>query len=259
MSKTSNTSTTTQQQSGPPDFQAKALNDLFSRARDWMNNTQLQYPGFEQVAGFNPNETAGQQALLDFAHGGAQNVANQATNAWQFATGDVLSPTSNPYLAQYGDALAQGINRNFTQNINPALEGQAVASGQTGSSREALAQGVAAAQTNKDVANAQTQLYNNAYNTGLNTFNQGLALSPQIMALGMQPGVIESSVGAQQRGLTQAQLDEQTQGYWFNQLSPLMMLQAYQGLVGGNYGGQGTSSTTPPPTLWQQLGLGNPI
>ena len=249
-SKTSGTTTT--QESGPPDFQVPYLERLFSEATAAYGN-QIQYPGFDQVAGFDPAETAGQESLLGFARGGAQDIFSGAQDAWKFATGDVLSPDSNPWLQQYGDALSSDVERDFTQRILPSLRGDEQAAGQFGGTRGAIAQGIAGGVAGEEMAQRRSELYNQAYNRGLGTFEAGLAFTPQLAQLGLQPGLIEGAVGGQRRELAQSRIDEQTQAFWFNQLEPWLRLSQYASLVGGNFGGQGTSTTDQPTSIFERL------
>lgn len=72
---------------------------------------------------------------------------------------------ANPYV----DAQAAGIqtqaNNNLQQNVLPGINSGAVAAGGYGGSRQGIAQGLAIGQSQQGVANAQANLYSNAYNT----------------------------------------------------------------------------------------------
>lgn len=74
----------------------------------------------------------------------------------------------NPYIQKQADALQAQSNQNLSQNVMPAIGQGAQAAGQYGSSRQGIAQGVAAGNAQAGVASAQAGLYSNAYQSDQN-------------------------------------------------------------------------------------------
>ena len=245
------TSTTTQS-SGPPAVQLPYLQDLFSRAQT-QSQTPLKYLDFDPTADFDPAEVSGQESMLNYARGGARDAVGGAQNAWQFALNDALSPDSNPNLRRYGDVLAEDIGQDYSRNVIPAISGEAVAAGQTGSSRHGIAEGLASQDMLRRSAGARTQLYSTAYGQGLDAQSRALALSPQMVSLGAIPAQFEAAVGAQRRDLAQTKLDEQAEKHWFEQLAPWQLLAMYQSIVGGQYGGEGQITAQQPSSLLERI------
>lgn len=226
-------------------------------------STGLTLPGINvtdpTVLGFNPNEVAGQQAAISAANGQMTQLAQQAgaTNSWLMNPA-LLSPDSNPFLAQQGHAVTQTATDNLLQNILPALRSGSVVSGgfnSGGNTREALAQGAAVGNTNKDISNALASLYGNAYQNGLQTLSTAVGQNPQVMAGLLAPASVVAGVGAQQRDLAQAQSNQnvnnannqaalQAQLQWMQQQLPFMQAQQLYSLIGSMPGGTGVSTVS---------------
>lgn len=248
-------SSTTQQNAGPPEFQEGYLKDIFARAQGLYQGAPLQY-GPSRVAGFNPTELAAQQGALNYAAGGATDIANQAAGGLKFALGDVLNPETNPNLAKYAEGATRPVFQQLRESVLPGIRDAAGEAGAMGSSRQGIAEGLATQGATQQAMDTSSRIYSDAYNRGLQTFETGLQLSPTVQAMGLQPFNIASGVGAQQRALAQAQKDEAANKFQFEQYEPYMRLAQYLGFVGGSYGGQGTSTTEGSPSFWDRIGLG---
>ena len=74
------------------------------------------------------------------------------------------SGVSNPYMQLITNAIQQQANQNLTHNMLPAIGRGSVAVGGYGDSRQGIAEGLAAGQTQQGVSNALAGLYGNAYN-----------------------------------------------------------------------------------------------
>lgn len=221
----------------------------------------LQLPTGSGVAGFAPAELQAQQGALDVASQsqlGAQ-AAGQLSN---ILSPGFLSPDSNPFLAQQGQAVTEGVTENLLRNILPALRSGASVQGgpfSGGSSREGIAQGLAAQGASAEIARALAGLQAQNFQTGLGAQVQGLGLSPQIQAGQLFGSGVQGAVGAQQRGLEQAQLGEQQQRETLQQLLPLLQSQQLFGLLAGTPGAEGVTSVqgaTPEGPGALQAGLG---
>ena len=243
---------TTTQNTGPPEFQLGALTELINRALGDSQQDRSFYGG-QQIADFDPAELQAQQGLLDYAQGGAADIARQGQEGLAFALGDARDPRSNKDLVATGDLITDRFAKRFTEQINPALASEAGQAGQVGSSRQGLAQGVAAGRTATAAADATTQFFSNAYSRGLDTFDRGLAQAGNVQRLGTQPAALQAAVGSQRRAQSQANLDIDQERFYFNQNQDFAQLERLLSLIGGSYGGEGTSQTRRPTTIWNSI------
>lgn len=106
--------------------------------------------------------------------GGGGYGAARPSGAQSANTGYGSSSTSgNPYLQQYGDALTQQSVQQFNQGVLPQIRSGAQAAGQYGSSRQGIAEGVAAGNASTGLGANLANLYSQGYNTNQN-YNLGL-------------------------------------------------------------------------------------
>jgi hypothetical protein len=134
----------------------------------------------------------------------------------------------NPYIQQQADAIQAASNQNLAQNVMPGIRSGALGAGQYGSSRQGIAEGVAAGNAQTGVAGAQAQLYGNAYaqdqnnqlqqqsinnqfslgmgNLGLGFFNAGNNYNLGMGQLGNQATAQNQNFYTQQRGQDLQQL-----------------------------------------------------
>ena len=75
------------------------------------------------------------------------------------------STSGNPYIQQQADSLKAGVNQNLKQQMLPAIRSSALANGSFGSSRQGIAEGVAAGNASTGIAGALANLYSGEYNT----------------------------------------------------------------------------------------------
>lgn len=213
-----------------------------------------------------------------------QNLASNAGMLNQMAYGD----TSNPYTeTQVKSALDQMSNA-FLTNTLPGLRRAAIGQGTYGSSRNALAEGQAGSALESQMANAANQAYMGAYQTGeqnrlqalqqmaqqqgqgasnaynlmnqaagtnlaniaqgLGSYNQSLAMPLDMMNQVMQ-------VGNAQQQQEQAQLQDATNRWNFQQQSGWDTLAKFKNLIDATSQLGGVSATTQQ--MPQQNIIGN--
>lgn len=197
------------------------IKEGFAQAQDLLNRPT-----------FNPLQQQGMDMATQYADS-LGGMTGNAQNAWSFLTSpSLLSPDSNPYLAQMAQAAARPVMQNLTENILPALGSSAEMAGQYGGSRQGIAEGIAMRGANQTIADQTANLYGNAYQQGLNTMMQGLGQAGNVANLGLMPSNIYQQVGTTQ------------------QQQPWQDLQNYMGVVGGNFGStQSTPTASPLPAL----------
>lgn len=199
------------------------------------------------VAGFDPLEVQGQAGAVKAGTAG-QKLATDSAKLQNFLLDpSLLSPDSNPWLAKSGKAVADATTRNLMESILPQIRGGAtVAGGQYsgGSTREALAEGLAVGRTSQTIADRLAEMYSDAYNTGLKTLTTAQTMTPQVQSSLLFGPSVASQVGTQKRTMEQAKLDEAASKFQLSQMLPLMKAQDIMGLFTSMPGGSGVSTVT---------------
>jgi hypothetical protein len=225
--------------------QKKVFDLAFPYVQQYAQNPAQMYQG-QTIADFDPAEIAGQNAALEAASGQGAQLGSAAADAQKFLMNPaLLSPDSNPWLQQQGDAIARTMSDQLTKSILPSLRSGATMTGgmySGGSSREALAQGLAAEGTARQTGDALANLYSNAYSTGLGTMTDALKLNPLTQQGTLFNSSVQAQVGAQRRAQQQAMLDEAAQRFNFQQMLPFYTAQDLLSMISGMPGGQGVSS-----------------
>lgn len=107
----------------------------------------------------------------------------------------------NPYLEETVRNAQDSASQAFNRNVMPSLRGNAIGAGQYGSSRDAIAQGLAGGDFGKYLGDLTSQAYSNAYNQNYNAMT-GLTgqLSGQDSAEAMSKRNSAVADAASQRG-----------------------------------------------------------
>lgn len=186
-------------------------------------------PSTPLVAGFDPLQTQGQEMVLGQT-GSQGDIAGMGKQIASFLSGDVLRPESNPALQATIDAATRPISQNLLEQQLPALRTQATQTGNFGSTRRQIAEGLATGRANQAIGDTSAKIATQGYQSGLDAMLKNLALLPQTSALQLTPGLTTSGVGDVRQQQTQAELGEKTQRSMFDQLLPLIMAQNLVGL-----------------------------
>lgn len=254
-------STTTK--SEPWSGQQPYLTDIFNNASN-LYHDQSTWPGYypgTTVAPFNPMELSSIQQQANVAYGPASNMVAQGANAQNFLLGPSLYPQSNPALQQHAFGAAMPDIWGLTTKALPNVRSGAVQAGQYGGSRQGLAEANAIRDTMRTIGDESANIYNNAYNTGLQGMVQAQARTPDVLASMFIPSQMMANAGSAMRGMDQSFYDQYYNRWNYNEWLPYDMLGTFQNLVAGNYGGTSQSSggqgTNPLQILGTigQLGL----
>lgn len=246
-------SSKTTQTTVPWTQQQPYLVDLFKRAQEQLDSSDLSYYPNSTVAPVNPLQTQAQNMALQTAMTQQAPFASNTAGANNFLLGPVLDPRSNPSLQMYGNYLTDTMTRAFNEDVLPQIRSGAVAAGQGGSTRQAIAEGIATDRFQQNLGGTLASLYNSAYGQGLDALTRGTALAPQTMGLMQMAPATVSAVGAEQRAFDQAALDDMVARWNFNQSAPWQELSQYAQLVTGGFGG---TSTTEQPSAQSNPLLG---
>ena len=138
-----------------------------------------------------------QQPFLEFLRSQGQGLAGQQLGAGsdfqQFAGGaqnalmSFLQPQQNPFLQgqiEQGQGL---INRNLQENILPSIGGGAASAGQRGSSRQGVAEGIAARSAIEQQSQLSQNLLGQDFQAQQQRALQALQFAPQIGGLQFSP------------------------------------------------------------------------
>jgi hypothetical protein len=204
------------------------------------------YPG-AQVVPFSGDTLTGQNLMRTAANTMVGQYLPSLANATQFGLGGVLDINSNPYLQQSINAAVRPITESFTDagGVMSSIRNNAVANGGQGqSTRQGVAEGIAAGRYADAVGDTTARLADQAYGRGLDTFSRVLGLTPQTMQTLSLPGQLYSGVGAQQEQLAQAQegYNADTRNWQLN--APWVPLQNWANIVYGNGATSATSTTS---------------
>ena len=185
---------------------------------------QIEGPGFE----FDPLQTQAQQQQIDLSAQLAPFIEQLLGTQGFLSSTDLLSPDSNPYLADVAAAAQRPVLQAFEERVLPALRGGAIEAGGFGGSRQGIAEGIAARGVGEALAGQSAGLYGQAYQQGLDTLGRSLALAPQTLQTSLFPSSLLEAVGTTR------------------QQGPINALQQYADLVARATGGYGTSTGTAP-------------
>jgi len=245
------TSVTTSQ-TGPWKEQQGYLTGGFEQAKNLYNQGVPDYYPGETIAGFDPAQSAAQQATLGYAMGpraaGQQSAAE--ASLIQGLSGQVDPSAYNPLAS----SLTDTVTSNLQKNILPGLRQNQVRFQPGGSSRGDLV-------NNRAISSAVTSgltkpladMYTNAYNQAQNRAMQSGSLYPSIMGAPLSMYNAMGQVGDRRQALTQAQMDADMARYAYQAEAPYNALNQYMNTISGNYGSSSVN-TTPGPSMLQTAG-----
>lgn len=197
--------------------------------------------------------------------GGGQTLGLQPglQQSLGFSLRDVLYPGSNPALQQYMQAAIRPVTQSYMDpgGIMSQIRTQAGEANQVGSSRQGVAEGIAAGRYGQAVGDTAAKVANTAYGQGLQAMGQAQgtlagmygnelsamgraqALAPGAMQALMLPAEMRSAVGSQQEAYAQMMNDYLANSRMWDLNAPWTPLQNYANIVFGG-ASPGTSATS---------------
>lgn len=284
-------------------YQAPYLDYGFEEAKNLYEQGAPEYFPGETYAGLNQTQIDALNALGIFTPGSADNMFNLGTTMMgnMGSAMDTMNTVANaeapqasmmtmeelnsyaPMIDQMVNAATQQGMRTYNEQFMPQLNANAAASGNMGSSRAGIAQGIAQRGIAENAMNVGANAVNNLFNQGnlMNTANANL----QLNTLGQNLGAANAMAGMGLAGAgLQAQADQLTQSglntnlaagdimqqdsqnqinadmdeYNYNANADMNFLKNYLAMIQGNYGGTGSQSgsTSEPSFARQLLGAG---
>lgn len=233
--------TTTVQKADPWGGQQPYLKDIYAQTGG-LYGSGMGYTPYSgpRVAGLSDIQRQGMET-------GYQNILSGNTPAQ--AAGGMLNKTlqgdylggANPYLDQVFATSAQNVTDQFNRNILPSIKTAGVQSGMYDSSRQGIAEGLAAGEAQKNLAQLSANIYAPAYESERGRQIQAAMLAPSLSNWDAQQLM---GLGGIEQDMTQRELDAMQQ-YWNEyQQAPWSRLGSYTTNVMGMGTPGGTTSTT---------------
>jgi hypothetical protein len=202
------------------------------------------FPG-SMTAGFTAPELEAQQQLTSSVPGQQQQIANTAMGNFT-SLSKAADVANNPYLQAAIPGAVRPIWEQLTEYAMPQIRRSYEASGGLGSSRQGIAEGLATGKTSQAALDTMSKMALDAYGQGLGAQQNALSMAPTVSNLMTAPAETLSAVGAQQREMEQAGINEAVNRYTYNQNLPYNKLTDYANIVSKQLGGTGTSTVTAP-------------
>lgn len=175
---------------------------------DEISQRPYQAYGGSTVAGLTPDQTAsfdyarsgiGMTAMpFNLAQGAAANAAFYRPDQVQAQTfsGQALAPYMNPYLAEVENRAVDAANRSLLTNLN-TISDNAARAGAFGGSRQGLAEGVATAETARNVGDLSANLRAQGFNTAASLFQSDQARALEAARANQAAGLQGAGLNAQ--------------------------------------------------------------
>lgn len=235
--------------------QQQVLNLAMPGIQSFAANVPSQYPG-STVSPFTASQTAGQNMALGAAGDQANLAGNAARATNNFTSGDIWNPASNPNLTNAINAATRPITQQLTQSTLPAIRGSAVTSGNFGSSRQGIAEGLASQAASTATGDTAAKVAEDEYNTNIDAQLKAIGLTPTVQQSVIQPAVTTSGVGDVQQAQNQSELNSTIGSYNYSQLAPFLQSQELISLLQGIPGGGSTTTGTVPQANPATMALG---
>lgn len=218
------------------------LNEAVSRYND--PNGRTFYNG-ATVANLTPDEMAAQEMLRGTA-GQLGGMGGAGADYFTTMLERAVNPAADPTLQAAIDAMAADTNQQATDpnGVLASIRRGSSAAGTYGSSRQGIAEGVAASRIADSIArrSAEMRLAGRAQNTA--AAQGALSNVGNITQAATTPAALLSAVGGQNRQIAQQQMDDQLRRWAYNTFEPDRRLQNVMQLIGAApLGGYQTGSS----------------
>ena len=154
--------------------------------------------------------------------------------------------SNSPVVQGNIKAAITPLQQQLTESTLPAIRDSAESSGNFGSSRQGIAEGLAAGRESQAEGSATANIINNAYNTNVDAQLKALGLLPQTQGAQTTGSLTQSDVGDVQQSMNQALLGEQVGNYNYDQMAPYLQGKDIMSLLTGMPGGTTVSTGTTP-------------
>lgn len=236
--------TTTQQVLSPEQRQLMQL--AMPGVTEFASKVPQRYQGGSTIAGFDQAQLQGQEGALGSAGVQTDLARSGAGTTQSWLSPEALDVNNNPAVQGMLNKNRMETTRALTESALPAIRDSAERSGNFGSSRQGIAEGLASGRASDALANANASTLNNAYNTNVESQLKALGLLPQTTATQTQGNLTTSAVGDTRQALSQARLSEDVGNFNYDQLAPFLQSKEIMSLLTGLPGGSTVSTASTP-------------
>lgn len=224
----------------------RIFNLAFPKMEAFAGSVPQRYNG-TGIAGFDPNQVAGQEAVLD-STAAQKSIVQGGANASNFWTGDnVWDPNNNTQLQAGVDAVTRPIAQTYTNDFLPAVRSEAIKAGGLGGSRQGIHEVLGAEKTSRAIGDASSKFVGDQYQTNVNAQLKALGLLPQTAQAQAIAGATQSAVGDVRQSQEQARLNETIGNFNYDQMAPWLQAKELMSVIPGMPGAVTTSTANNPP------------
>ncbi len=256
---TPQTMTSTQQTDmGPWSAQQPYLTKVFSEAERLYDTHNPKYFEKSTVAGATPAMTQGWDQAIRRAQQGSPLIPAAQGMTLDTINGKYLDPNSNPFLAATYGAAADQVTNAYRTATAPGTAAAYSAAGRYGSG----ARNQAVDQNNRGLLDKlntlATSIYGGNYEAERQRQMTAAGGAPGMTQAGyIEPGIL-TSIGQQQQGQNQNELNDEVARWNYDQNLPYEKLARLLGAVQGSYGQSGTTTSTQTMPMYQN-GVGSAL
>jgi len=204
------------------------------------------YQGGSTIAGFDPSQVAAQEGMLGTAGvqtGLAREGAGTTTN-WLGA--NALDVTNNPAVQGAISSATRPIQEQLLRQGLPAIRSGAESTGNYGSTRQGVAEGLAYGEAAKAMGDVGSKIALGAYNTNVDAQLKALGLLPQTTGVQTAGNLTTGQVGDVRQAMSQQKLDELVGNFNYDQYAPYLQSKDIMSLLTGLPGGSSTTVASGP-------------
>ena len=198
------------------------------------------------IAGFDPSQTAGQEGALQSAGTQKTLAGTGAGTTLDWLNPNALDITKQPGLQGNIEAATRPITQALTEQALPAIRDSAERSGNFGSSRQGIAEGIASGRASQAIGDATSGIVSKAYGTNVDAQLKALGLLPSTINTQTTGDLTTSNVGDVRQSMAQAQLGEQVGNFNYDQMAPFLQSKDIMSLLSGLPGGTTQTTSTGP-------------
>jgi hypothetical protein len=225
--------------------QRQLFNIAMPGITEYAAQTPQRYQG-STIAGFDPAQVAGQEGALESAGTQETLARSGAGTTTNWLGPNALDVTNNPTIQGAIDTATRPIQEQLTRYGLPAIRASAEQSGNFGSSRQGIAEGLAEEGAYKAMGDATSKIVSGAYDTNVNAQLKALGLLPSTIGTQTAGDLTTSGVGDVRQAMAQALLGQDVSNFNWDQLAPYLQSKDIIALASGLPGGSTVSTASQP-------------